>query len=386
MAKKGQSTPTPAAPPSGGTLTNPGISKVQTSPSETESKKAAKTPQVPQATVKQAAGAAKIPAFTSNAAGASVSAQAPKSPTTSKKKKKKKKNETPRQPAQVPKQSSALNPASYSAGRSDPQVVYPSESSIKKPMSTALFSAVDGPSTAMKAKDPGPGCQSLKSHGSASAIESSSNIVDQEVFRLAAATPVPISPTVERQFYESQLLLYVLERVRGDHSKRQNYHGELDQDSTELRRSFVDKLAYICDFKKGGSTVTALALQKTYQGVTFWLAANETVKPKVIDFLRQIFKILKQAEDGVTKEDLERQLIARIVPFNEERLDYYWSALDKDLDLCVERLKLLQGTTSKLSSVILLLPIQSRSSIDPIRYSSRSQYRICHRLTDDCRW
>ncbi|KFZ19978.1 hypothetical protein V501_00376 [Pseudogymnoascus sp. VKM F-4519 (FW-2642)] len=47
-------------------------------------------------------------------------------------------------------------------------------------------------------------------------------------FRLAAATPIPISPAVKRQFYESQLLLYALEKVRGEHKKRQNYHGELD--------------------------------------------------------------------------------------------------------------------------------------------------------------
>jgi hypothetical protein len=43
------------------------------------------------------------------------------------------------------------------------------------------------------------------------AIKSS---LDEAIFRLAAATPVPIAPIVERQFYESQLLLYVLEKVR----------------------------------------------------------------------------------------------------------------------------------------------------------------------------
>jgi hypothetical protein len=145
--------------------------------------------------------------------------------------------------------------------------------------------------------------------------------MDDEIFRLAAATPIPISPTVERQFHESQLLLYVLEKVRGEHKKRQNYHGELDQGETELRRSFVDKLAYICDFKKGGSTVTALALQKTYQGVTFWIAANETVKLKVIEFLQKILQLLKNV-DSTSRETAETQLLALVVPFNKERLDY----------------------------------------------------------------
>ena len=180
--------------------------------------------------------------------------------------------------------------------------------------------------------------------------------LDGAIFRLAAATPVPISPIVERQFYESQLLLYVLEKVRGEHKKRQNYHGELDQDETELRRSFIDKLAYICDFKKGGSTVTALALQKTYQGVIFWLAANETVKPKVIDFLRLVLQLLKKVEVGASRKATETQLLALIVPFNKDRLDYYWSALSKYLPLCIERLEVLEGSTSELLFMFYLNP------------------------------
>ena len=172
---------------------------------------------------------------------------------------------------------------------------------------------------------------------------------DSEVFRLAAAIPIPMSPTVERQFYESQLLLSALQKVRGDHSKRQNYHGELDQDATELRRSFVDKLAYICDFKKGASTVTALALQKNYQGVKFWLAANETVKGKVKNFLLEILQLLKMrmSEVGASRKTTESQLLARIISFNKERLDYYWSALSTGLELCSERLEKLEGSTSR---------------------------------------
>jgi hypothetical protein len=177
--------------------------------------------------------------------------------------------------------------------------------------------------------------------------------MNDEIFRLAAATPVPISPTVERQFHESHLLLYVLEKVRGEHRKRQNYHGELDQGETELRRSFVDKLAYICDFKKGGSTVTALALQKTYQGVTFWIAANETVKLKAIEFLQQILQLLKNV-DSSSRDAAETQLLALVVPFNKERLEYYWSALKHHLPVCMKRLDDLEGSTGKLSPRVTL--------------------------------
>lgn len=188
-----------------------------------------------------------------------------------------------------------------------------------------------------------------------SPISTTTTHYGNETFRLAAATPVPISAIVERQFFESELLLYVLENIRGEHKKRQNYHGELDQDETELRRSFVDKPAYICDFRKGGSTVTALALQRTNQGVVFWLAANETVKVEVIIFLRNVLEHLKKVELGASRKTTETQLLAFIVPFNNERIDYYWKALSRVLSLCIERLEALEGFTSKLVLYFSLL-------------------------------
>ena len=188
-------------------------------------------------------------------------------------------------------------------------------------------SSVARPSISDSTSRPGPPCQSPEAQSNCTpTVTAMTSNLDEAIFRLAAATPVHISPIVERQFYESQLLLYVLEKVRGEHKKRQNYHGELDQDETELRRSFVDKLAYICDFKKGGSTVAALALRKTYQGVIFWLAANETIKPKVIDFLRRVLQLLKKVEVGASRKATETQLLALIVPFNKDRLDYLLSA------------------------------------------------------------
>lgn len=190
-----------------------------------------------------------------------------------------------------------------------------------------------------------------------------SDTSDGDMFHMAAVTPVPVSPAIERRFYESQLLLYVLENVRGDHSKRQNYHGELDQDATELRRSFMDQLAYICDFKRGGSTVTALALQQTPQGVTFWLAANDTVKQRVMYFLQEILTVLKNMKDGVTKESIEAQLLNRIISFNKERLDYYWSALEDQMNLCTERLNVLEGSTSKLLSEFIILRCTSSAAM-----------------------
>jgi hypothetical protein len=51
-----------------------------------------------------------------------------------------------------------------------------------------------------------------------------------------------------------------------------------DCEIDELRRSFIDSIAYICDYEKGRDTVTAAALQREPVGVTVWLAANTHVK------------------------------------------------------------------------------------------------------------
>jgi len=376
MTRKSQPTllPTPAAPaaspkaqPTKAGVKNKKTAKTPQPPQAMTRKalRAAKTPQPPQAVTKKALRAANGPASTRNTLGASSNAQTPK-PHTASKKKKTKNTETPKQLVQSRQPVPTLRQGDESSGSSNSAMVHPLGSSIKIPMGVTPLPAVGKCSDANAPMHVQPSDQPVKSHCSTSATKAPSNINDEEIFRLAAATPVPVSPVLERQFYEPQLLLYILEKIRGDHSKRQNYHGELDQDSTELRRSFVDKLAYICDFKKGGSTVTAVALQKTYQGVAFWLAANETVKPKVINFLQKILQILKQAGEGVLRKTLEKQLMAQIVPFNEERLNYYWSALDKNLSLCVQRLEMLHGTTGEISLISNHLIISSCSRISAI--------------------
>lgn len=254
MARKGQSTPTPPAP-AGGRRYNLRSSNVRPTALDAKPNEEAGTPQASHSRAESSAGAA-----------SGLTKANPNPLATSKTKKKTK---APKQPAQNSKESSASKQDSESDGSSISALVLPSKRPSQKQVNIASLAAVYESCVITEPNNQGSSCQSLEALGGTPAIEASSSVLDGETLRLAAATPVAISPAVERHFYESQLLLYVLEKVRGDHSKRQNYHGELDQDAIELRRSFVDKLAYICDFKKGGSTVTALALQKTYQGVTF---------------------------------------------------------------------------------------------------------------------
>lgn len=53
----------------------------------------------------------------------------------------------------------------------------------------------------------------------------------------------------------------------------------------ELRRTFLDQLAYVCHNIMGGDTDTAIALEAQPLGVTFWAASNNNVPARMISFL-----------------------------------------------------------------------------------------------------
>ena len=111
-----------------------------------------------------------------------------------------------------------------------------------------------------------------------------------------------------------------------------------DLEIRQLRREFLDQLAYVCDHVKGGATVTALALESTPQGVVFWAAANETPERLVAPFLRGLLKDLNQLYDSDqdVAELLEDRILDKIIDFNLKRIKTYWDLLQKPLRCCLK--------------------------------------------------
>ncbi|KAF2809198.1 uncharacterized protein BDZ99DRAFT_350290, partial [Mytilinidion resinicola] len=91
---------------------------------------------------------------------------------------------------------------------------------------------------------------------------------------------------VLRRFYEPILILHALDPCRGGRIKDYPKADPTGVDTTQLRRSLIKYLAYICDYEKGGSTCTAIALQQCSNKVEYWIAANDSVKPKTVQFLK----------------------------------------------------------------------------------------------------
>ncbi|KAH8706056.1 hypothetical protein BGW36DRAFT_286171 [Talaromyces proteolyticus] len=97
-------------------------------------------------------------------------------------------------------------------------------------------------------------------------------------------------PRLERRFYEPLVLLSILDPVRGCHFN--NSLRGTDDTLDQLRRSFVDAIATICDSRKGGDTVTAVALQATPLNTVIWLAANEKPTTRTAQYLQRIISAL----------------------------------------------------------------------------------------------
>lgn len=90
------------------------------------------------------------------------------------------------------------------------------------------------------------------------------------------------------RFYEPLLLLGVLGQTYGNHT---TVPRELNPERAR-RRKFLRNLSYICDYKKGGESCTAVALEDSDTCYNFWVASNADNRA-IVDFLKDVLGILQ---------------------------------------------------------------------------------------------
>jgi hypothetical protein len=78
----------------------------------------------------------------------------------------------------------------------------------------------------------------------------------------------------------------------------------------QARRNFLDSFAYLCDTRKGGSTVTAAAIESSGDGDILWLAANEGISDVTLDYARSLLDLSKTATPHT--QDSVRDNIVRL--------------------------------------------------------------------------
>jgi hypothetical protein len=146
------------------------------------------------------------------------------------------------------------------------------------------------------------------------------------------------------RFYEPLVLLHVLDR---NGQQRISHCPSEDPAATqlqprELRRTFLGQLAYVCDYVKGGDTVTAMALEAQPSGVTFWLASNIEPSAGTISFLRGILDTLQSLTFSGSEHSrtiAEDEIAQRCIDFNLKRIKAYQTLMQKPLQQCLASLR-----------------------------------------------
>ncbi|CZR51077.1 uncharacterized protein PAC_00952 [Phialocephala subalpina] len=157
--------------------------------------------------------------------------------------------------------------------------------------------------------------------------------IHQQENNLAMSRSLGISPIehkVTRRFYEPLLLLHALSPIRGERIKPEIIPDDPGSNHIQLRRSFTNAIAYICAYEKGPDYVTAVALEKTPQGVVVWLGANADVEEEVVTFLEEILACVHRVVEKNSVEDLHQEaslatqrLASMIAEFQAPRLNAY---------------------------------------------------------------
>jgi hypothetical protein len=140
------------------------------------------------------------------------------------------------------------------------------------------------------------------------------------------------------RFYEPLVLLHTLDRNGAQRISRHAVdvadapHMEL----CELRRAFLDQLAYVCDYTKGGDTVTAIALEAQPSGVIFWITANSEVSRRTMSFLEQLLKTLQLSyRAGSDRNHIETQIAQMCIEFGYQRAVVYQNLIKPNLKCCI---------------------------------------------------
>lgn len=148
---------------------------------------------------------------------------------------------------------------------------------------------------------------------------------------------------LKSRFYEPLVLLHVLDRTGQQRISRCPSEDLVTPQLQlrELRRVFLDQLAYVCDNIMGGDTVTAMALESQPSGVTFWLASNTEPSAMTISFIHGILNTLQnlafsRPEQRITIED---EITGRCIDFNLKRIKTYHDFLQRHLQQCLASLK-----------------------------------------------
>lgn len=119
-------------------------------------------------------------------------------------------------------------------------------------------------------------------------------------------------------------------------------------------------LSVMCDFKKGGDSVTAIAMEKVPCGPRYWVAVNGH-HDKIKTFLQDVLNALEEQGRNHAEDELFEQLLFnKFVLFQRPRIKEYWKFLQPLIKVELNRVRLSPCHTEATERKLLSSKLQHR--------------------------
>ncbi|KAK1505495.1 hypothetical protein CABS01_00963 [Colletotrichum abscissum] len=125
----------------------------------------------------------------------------------------------------------------------------------------------------------------------------------------------------------------------------------------QVFRSFVEKLAQVCDNERGGQTVTSFTVLEGEDGPEYVFGSNHRDADELSEtqqFAEDLLTLVGKNPTGLKPKPLAKQVLWKILLFNLPRLDIYLNNVGKHLDACIDDCER-RGAPEVLKSELLVL-------------------------------
>lgn len=163
--------------------------------------------------------------------------------------------------------------------------------------------------------------------------------------------PIPVRPKLRRRFFEAVKFEEALSRaceldpISLGRVSVDPPHDPSD-DAEQAYKSYVNKLAHVCDTKRGGTTVTGVAILQDVDRVIYVIGSNERSPADLADLVQFVNSLFDLAQSAQFTD-----IFHHILKHNRPRIRSYLSRMPDEIDKCV----------ASLSN----MPVQARRAVGP---------------------
>lgn len=103
-----------------------------------------------------------------------------------------------------------------------------------------------------------------------------------------------------------------------------------DGDRDRAWTHFLDDLAWMCDYRPGGKSVTSVAAELRGSKTRFWMATNDTCGLMATKHLSWVLERLQTLSESIdTRQQAETQIFEQSIKFSRTRVIQYAKILHK---------------------------------------------------------